>query len=118
MRGQKAMGAEGTYNQPGHFKFSNVDTTPELIDTDDDGVGDTEVQVINAADRTFIGSPHPDFTGGLNIDLGYRNFDLSMFFYGSYGNEIVNYVTRWIDYGQFNGGLSKDALYRSWGVHT
>lgn len=111
----KAMGAEGTYNQPGHFKFSNVDTTPELIDTDDDGVGDTEVQVINAADRTFIGSPHPDFTGGLNIDLGYGNFDLNMFFYGSYGNEIVNYVTRWIDYGQFNGGLSKDALYRSWG---
>jgi len=28
---------------------------------------------------------------------------------------MVNYVTRWIDYGMFNGGLSKDALYNSWG---
>ena len=64
---------------------------------------------------TFIGNPHPDLTGGLNIDLGYGNFDLNMFFYGSYGNEIINYVTRWIDYGQFNGGLSKNALYKSWG---
>jgi hypothetical protein len=27
---------------------------------------------------------------------------------------MINYVARWIDYGQFNGGLSKDALYDSW----
>lgn len=94
-----AIGADGTYNKPGHLKF---------VDQTGDGI-------ITAADRTFIGSPHPDFTGGLNIDLGYGNFDLNMFFYGSYGNDMVNYVARWIDYGQFNGGLSKDALYKSWG---
>lgn len=99
------------YNQPGHFKFRNVDDT--LVDTDDDGVPDS--QVINADDRTFIGSPHPDLVGGINVDLGYKNFDLNMFFYGSYGNDMVNYVTRWIDYGMFNGGLSKKALYESWG---
>lgn len=99
------------YNQPGHFKFRNVDTTP--VDTNDDGEPDS--QVINADDRTFIGNPHPDLVGGVNIDLGYKNFDLNMFFYGSYGNEMVNYVTRWIDYGMFNGGLSKKALYESWG---
>ena len=87
------------YNQPGHFKFKDID-----------GNG-----VIDPDDRTFIGSPHPDLTGGLNIDLGYANFDLTMFFYGSVGNKLVNYVNRWIDYGMFNGGLSKDALYKSWG---
>ena len=27
---------------------------------------------------------------------------------------MINYVARWIDYGQFDGGLSKDALYNSW----
>jgi hypothetical protein len=86
------------YNIPGHYKFADVNK---------DGV-------ISPADRTFIGSPHPKFTGGLNIDLGYAGFDLNMFFYGSYGNKIINYVSRWIDYGQFNGGLSKDALYDSW----
>ncbi|WP_346854806.1 TonB-dependent receptor [uncultured Draconibacterium sp.] len=87
------------YNKPGHFKYRDVN-------------GDGS---ITADDRTFIGSPHPDLTAGLNLDLGYGNFDLNMFFYGSFGNEMVNYVTRWIDYGQFNGGLSKDALYNSWG---
>jgi hypothetical protein len=86
------------YNMPGHFKFADVN-------------GDS---VITTADRTFIGSPHPKFTGGLNIDLGYAGFDLNLFFYGSFGNKMINYVARWIDYGQFNGGLSKDVLYDSW----
>ncbi len=92
------------YNQPGHFKYRDI--------SGPDGVPDGK---ITPDDRTFIGSPHPDFTSGLNLNLGYGNFDLNMFFYGSYGNELVNYVTRWIDYGMFNGGLSKDALYNSWG---
>ncbi len=99
------------YNQPGHFKFKDQLT----VDTDGDGTPDATDGVINADDRTFIGSPHPDLTGGLNINLGYNNFDLNMFFYGSCGNKMVNYVSRWIDYGMFNGGLSKDALYSSWG---
>lgn len=106
-----AFGSDGTYNIPGHFKYVDQLT----VDTDGDGIPDQADNVINADDRTFIGSPHPDFVGGLNIDLGYGNFDLNMFFYGSYGNEMVNYVKRWIDFGQFNGGLSKDALYKSWG---
>ncbi len=100
-----------TYNAPGHFKFKNQLT----VDTNGDGIPDAVDDVINPSDRTFIGNPHPDFTGGLNIDLGYGNVNLFAFFYGSYGNEIINYVTRWIDYGQFNGGLSKNALYKSWG---
>lgn len=87
------------YNQPGHYKYRDVD-----------GSG-----TVTPDDRTFIGSPHPDFTSGLNLDLGYGDFDLNMFFYASVGNDMVNYVNRWIDYGMFNGGLSKDALYKTWG---
>jgi len=88
-----------TYNAPGHFKFRDAN-------------GD---KVITPDDRRWIGSPHPKFTGGLNVDLGYGDFDLNLFFYGSYGNKIVNYVDRWINYGMFNGNLSNDALYKSWG---
>jgi TonB-dependent starch-binding outer membrane protein SusC len=93
-----------TYNAAGHYKFRDIS-----------GPDDVPDGKITAADRTFIGSPHPDFVGGLNVDLAYGNFDLNLFFYGSYGNDLVNYVTRWIDYGMFNGGLSKKALYESWG---
>ena len=89
----------GTYTTVGHFKYR---------DLNGDGL------ITMDKDRTFIGDPHPDFTGGLNIDLGYANFDLNMFFYGSYGNELVNFTSRWIDYGQFSGGLSQDALYDTW----
>ncbi len=92
------------YNQPGHFIYRDI--------SGPDGEPDGQ---ITSDDRTFIGSPHPDFVGGLNFDFAYRNFDLNLFFYGSYGNEVVNYVTRWIDYGMFNGGLSRAALYESWG---
>lgn len=37
---------------------------------------------IDANDRAFIGVPHPDFEYGLSINLGYRNFDLSIFAQG------------------------------------
>lgn len=100
-----------SYNAPGHFKFKDQLT----VDSNGDGVFDAADGIITPADRTYIGNPHPDLTGGLTIDLGYGGFDLNMFFYGSYGNDIINYVTRWIDYGQFNGGLSKKALYETWG---
>ena len=41
--------------------------------------GDEE---ITSEDRAWIGSPHPDFIWGLNINLEYKNFDLSVFFQG------------------------------------
>ncbi len=88
-----------TYTKVGHLKYRDLN-------------GDGKITLDK--DRTFIGDPHPKFVGGLNVDLGYSNFDLNMFFYGSYGNDMINYVSRWIDYSQFDGGLSKDALYNSW----
>ncbi|TNF42384.1 MAG: TonB-dependent receptor, partial [Bacteroidetes bacterium] len=99
-----------TYNAAGHFKYKDVNGR----DADGKLTGKPDGK-LNVDDRTWIGSPHPDFTGGLNIDLAWGAFDLNMFFYGSYGNDMINYVTRWIDYGMFNGNLSKKALYESWG---
>lgn len=98
------------YTTPGHFKYKDIGGK---LDANGNVIPDGKITL--DGDRTYIGDPHPKFTGGLNIDLGYSNFDLNMFFYGSYGNDIINYVDRWIDYGMFNGGLSHDALYNSWG---
>ncbi len=95
----KAFGANGTYNAPGHFKYKDVD-----------GNG-----YIDAADRTYIGSPHPDFTAGLSLSIGYKGLEVSTTLFGSYGNKVVNYVSRFIDYTQFESGKSHRRLYESWG---
>jgi hypothetical protein len=95
----KAFGAAGTYNKAGHYKYKDVD-----------GSG-----FIDAADRTYIGSPHPDFTAGLSLSLGYKGLNVSTTLYATVGNEVVNYVSRFIDYTQFESGKSHRRLYESWG---
>jgi TonB-linked SusC/RagA family outer membrane protein len=45
---------------------------------------------IDDKDRTKLGSPWADFTMGLNLSVGYKNFDLIANFYSSIGNELVN----------------------------
>jgi len=50
--------------------------------------------MVNFADRTQLGDPIPDFTGGLNLKLTYKAFDIETFLYASQGNEIFN-VSRW-----------------------
>jgi TonB-linked SusC/RagA family outer membrane protein len=46
--------------------------------------------VINDQDRTFLGSPIPKFTAGFTNNFSYKSFDLSVFFYGVYGNKLFN----------------------------
>ena len=53
---------------------------------------------INAMDQTWIGKPYPDFSYGLNINLEYKNFDMSMFFQGIQGAQIVNNVKYQTDF--------------------
>ena len=47
--------------------------------------------VINEYDRTDIGSPLPIFTYGWTNTFTWKNFDLSLFLNGSYGNKVLNY---------------------------
>lgn len=46
--------------------------------------------VVNDNDRTIIGRGHPLHTGGFTNNFSYKNFDLSIFFQWSYGNDIIN----------------------------
>ena len=46
--------------------------------------------IINEHDQTWIFSPVPDFSWGLNFDLGYKDFDFSMFWQGVAGQDIYN----------------------------
>lgn len=103
---QQAQEATGNPNEEyqtdigvGRFRY---------VDTNGDGY-------INSDDRKFLGNPNPDFTGGLNLEFNYKNFDFSMFLYGVYGNDIWNQVKWWHDfYSSFGGAKSTTALYDSW----
>ena len=86
------------YNKAGSFIFRDVN-------------GDGK---ITAADRTIIGNPHPSFNYGLNLNLGYKNFNLTLFGQGVQGNQIFNYVRYWTDFPTFGGNRSTRMYYDSW----
>ena len=41
-------------------------------------------------DRTIVGDPNPDFIFGWTNNFTYKNFDLSIYINGTYGNDIYN----------------------------
>lgn len=47
-------------------------------------------QAINGQDRTYIGSPIPEFIFGFYCEVQYKGFDLSADFQGQTGNKIFN----------------------------
>ncbi len=76
-----------------------------------DGVPD---KVINDFDRTYIGSPHPDFQVGINLGLNYKNFDFSAFLFWNQGGEIFNYSRFNTDFNTYQYERSARMLYDSW----
>lgn len=49
--------------------------------------------IIDSKDQTYLGSPIPKFQFGFNNSFNYKNFDLNIFFSGSYGNKILNQLS-------------------------
>lgn len=70
---------------------------------------------IDANDRTYLGSPIPKFTGGVNFTLTYKGFDLSAYVYTSIGNKIFN-VSKWFTdfYPSFSGAAISERVKESW----
>ena len=95
---------------PGRFRFEDNNSRDE--DGELTGVPDG---IVDEADRTFLGSAVPDFTGGLNLKLMYKGFDLTTFFYTSLGNEIYNNSKWFTDfYGTFTGAAVSTRVLDSW----
>jgi TonB-linked SusC/RagA family outer membrane protein len=91
-------GYYGYLDGRGRFKYRDVDNSGSIDDND----------------RDFIGNPHPNFTYGLNFNASYKNFDFVLFFQGSQGNDLINYVRRWTDFWFFQGNRSNRMRYESW----
>jgi TonB-linked SusC/RagA family outer membrane protein len=70
--------------------------------------------VINEADRTILGNAQPDFTWGLNNNIGYKNFTLSFFIQGSHGNEMANLNSSSLEDFRGLNNVSADAALNRW----
>ncbi|MCD8177777.1 MAG: TonB-dependent receptor [Tannerellaceae bacterium] len=90
--------------EPGDFKFANLNNDDPLNDDD----------------RTIIGDPNPDLIYGLNLGFVYKNFDLSMFFQGTIGNDIWNVAKGDLAVPTYQNALA-EAYTNAWtreGDHT
>lgn len=74
-------------------------------------VDQNEDNVIDAKDRTFMGSAIPTVTTGLNMAGNYKNFDISMFFQGAFGQKIFSQVNFDIE-GFYRGFNVTERYYR------
>lgn len=73
---------------------------PKFADINNDGV-------IDSNDRTIIGQAHPDFIYGITNNFEWKGFDLSIFFQGSVGNDLLNMTQMNLEWNR-----STDALNR------
>jgi len=71
----------GYMAEPGEIKYLNLD-------------GDED---IDGDDRTVIGNANPDFSFGITNRFSYKNIELSCFFQGVVGNDILNLNLRLIE---------------------
>ncbi len=82
------------FDDTGRFTF---------LETGDDGTN-----------RKVIGNPHPDFTYGINLNVGYKGFDIAAFIQGSQGNDIYNYTKIFTDFPTFVNGNRSTRVLDSW----
>ena len=59
--------------QPGDVKFTDVNHD----------------KIIDEKDKGQIGNPNPDFTLGINLNFGYKGFDLNIAAHGAFGQQIA-----------------------------
>lgn len=82
---------------PGDFRFKDLN-------------GDNK---ITAEDRTYLGSPLPDFIFGIPVSVGYKDFNFNLFFQGQTGNKIFN-VTDYYLYNASIGNVYADLRSKHW----
>lgn len=66
---------------------------------------------IDEEDRTYIGTPEPKFSFGINNNLTYKNFDFNIFLNGVYGNKIYNLLREYYTNPMQNSGMLKETIH-------
>lgn len=86
----------------GHYKFKDLNNDGR-IDQDD---------------RTIIGNPHPDLTGGINIGINWKDWDLSTYLYYSIGNDLYAHYQYYTYWGNLSNVYSRDRVQNAWNPET
>lgn len=86
------------YAKPGDIRFK---------DLNNDGK-------IDEKDKTFIGNAFPDLMIGLNLNMSYKNFDLTSNFYGTIGNDVYNSAMGDFYSGNGRQNVYSDAYDKAW----
>ena len=84
--------------KPGDFRFK---------DLNNDGKIDSE-------DRTYLGSPHPDFTFGVPMTFGYKDLELTVFLQGQVGNDIFNVMEYYLNSNHGTGNVYTELRQNHW----
>ncbi len=81
----------------------------------EDGYDDNGYLKFKSHEKVKIGDPNPNFIFGLNSNLSYGDFSLSMFLSGSQGNDIINLsaISYTVD-NTFGTNKLKEVFYNSW----
>jgi len=94
-----AAGPTQTDKAPGRFRYEDLNGDNAITDLD----------------RTYIGSPVPTFTSGLNFKLTYSNFELESYMFLQAGNDIFNASKLFTDfYPLFAGAGISERVKESW----
>ena len=73
--------------------------------------GDT---LINDQDRTYLGSPHPKISFGLNFNADYKGFNLSLALYSSIGQKVYNETKWYTDFAQVGDFNRSTRILNAW----
>ncbi len=92
------------------YKNEGLNEKGSLIYHDFNGDG----KFTDTDDRYIAGSPHPDFTYGINMGFRYKQWELSFLLQGSQGNDIFN-ISEMRNYSYSQGmNIERDVFYSSW----
>lgn len=87
VNGNQIYKANGTpVNMIYYYPYVNYEFQPgdaKYRDINNDGN-------IDYNDIVYLGNANPDFIGGFGSSVKYKNFSFNFYFYGRYGNDIIN----------------------------
>jgi len=83
---------EGVEPETGDALFTDLDADGNVIGTTKDP---------SSEDRMYVGTPHPDYFGGLRNNMRFAGFDLTAFLQYSHGNQLFNGMREYSDDGGY-----------------